>query len=1852
MHWLLALTLITNAPKNVFLGDTLHFTIGNTQIMVVVESMSGDTIQADGRIIVNNVFDIHVDDIEISLSAFLNGQVVVYSYGSVYAEGNDILINGVLIRNTTLSLNQNGFYGYGDVLIGNTNLRVYLSIDNSQNLMSSAYVDQFTIYGVTLQNLMLTIDNAEVIGAATLIIGNNIVPMAAGFDGYEIYFAVQNATLNFGDLGVYEFSALLNRNGFTGSGKVLVYNRFSASLSFAINNNSYLQVTDGTLWVNNLYVYNINGIISSNNISLSGTISIYDALLSVSFVMKYDGVDEPYLALTVANSQITVGGVIIRNLNLSINNRGYISGYGYVYFHNLSYPANGMVKVYFSTDPSGYVIIGISDGYVVLSNGGVINNLNAYISTEGFMGSGTYRSGSSDVTVYFYRNSQGNVEWTIYGDQIRFGDILLRHYRVDQGRAYAWWIISETDSLYFEINWVGRYATTIYPETLVSYGGLRIYNLTGTIYMDSTPSFRGTGYARILYEGGYIEIPIAFNSTPQGKLIGNLPAYITLQDGQGITVIINGITVVISQEGIYGSGVIQVENAYVPVEFYASYDGYLEARIKDGYINLGYLVIRNLNLELYPFLLTGFIEIPEVQGGIYVILKANGSGGLSVHVPGFEFTFNGFHIQGYFEHVNGYLIFSGGIQAPGGWTGSIDYLRVSSSGVDSCNITFTNLDFGGIRVVYASGIFARNPDRLILSGNFDLSATGIAGNIYFYDLIISTDGRIVSCRGVGVNNLQIGDFFVISADLELFDNYVILHRANLQFDVIYAQGSVTVIEMVFDRSGHIIWTSAVGLDYLHVGTFHASGWVRFYEEGALIDGSVSLDNIGYAYVKGLLVSYNGEILDLREGAVSVTIGAYGFYGMVTFPASNRVYIEGSVTLPQFINGSAQGSILLERTGDGRGVLGLGYNVLAGSLTIPSFNMGGYQFVNGFFAFDSIGCEGQARIDVPEVCMVELRMSFTWEGEFRYAYLAATGMNIPIGSTGLFINGAGGGVYHYTSPYEYWMFVIWGLVSDPVRALALDATLEITTDGRVSGLGHLMIAQYTWATAGFDVYYRLGYLDAFGWLGEDPSEGISFWGCYIRGQDSVYYHWVNVDAWGRGNLDIQVWFVTLSAWFGFAYDLSSWPFIYGPYWRQRLYNSGIGASGRISDYLAGINVTWNSAGRRFDYDVWWGSLDMNPGNAPYVNELICVGPFPDIGDYSINYDYLAGEEFVRPYDSYEAPYGKVWSVFNADNAGYYNFNTYTSSGVYYAGIYVHVNQPITFYLKYGIAGEYKVFKDGQVIHYGSSSYAQPDQYTIPVTLDQPGWTFLMFKIRKVWNQYGLYLRLTDANGNMVDGLSYMPSRVDHLLLYHDRGFSEHLDPYRYERQNNVTVSEGSIVLRSDGRPLWQTWIKDRQSYNRDEYPTFKVDFMLNGVARNDSTLIIMYGDSCGIPTYYGILFYYPSSKDGTVKASLVGQDQKYGDIKDFYIGRWYTLEFVFTPDSILIFAYDFGARRPEKPLFGKASTGWNPAFFATAGGNDNVLKLDNFVVRQEWKARYVNISTPHPYPNNARYRWVVDIDSSTVMRIRIKNFRTDLFDTLYIKDQNEEIWYTYSGNRGNFTTPPLLGKRVILEFNSDAAITDYGFDVDFILFNRDIPYYYTTYYPISTPHPYEANTGYQYNIYIPGAKGIRIIFNNFDTEDAGAKKDSVIIYDQCWLPVATYSGNLGTFFSYTIPGERAYIFLITDGSIQRYGFDIKYVGYITNDYFGIYDNPVTNGNILTFNKVVRKNLEIKFAEKINGAVNVKLIDVTGRVIRDDMFNVYGTEKIGLDVVNLKAGVYFLLVENEGKTLIRGKFVKVQ
>ncbi|NQY99129.1 MAG: S8 family serine peptidase [Bdellovibrionales bacterium] len=93
--------------------------------------------------------------------------------------------------------------------------------------------------------------------------------------------------------------------------------------------------------------------------------------------------------------------------------------------------------------------------------------------------------------------------------------------------------------------------------------------------------------------------------------------------------------------------------------------------------------------------------------------------------------------------------------------------------------------------------------------------------------------------------------------------------------------------------------------------------------------------------------------------------------------------------------------------------------------------------------------------------------------------------------------------------------------------------------------------------------------------------------------------------------------------------------------------------------------------------------------------------------------------------------------------------------------------------------------------------------------------------------------------------------------------------------------------------------------------------------------------------------------------------------------------------------------------------------------------------------------------------------------------------------------------------------------------------------------------VSTDHPYANDASQEWTLSVPGASQIAVVFSRFETERS---YDTVEFIDASGAVVGTMSGSHDGGFSPIITGDTVTLRLTTDGSVNRYGFDVEAIAY--------------------------------------------------------------------------------------------------
>jgi subtilisin family serine protease len=89
-----------------------------------------------------------------------------------------------------------------------------------------------------------------------------------------------------------------------------------------------------------------------------------------------------------------------------------------------------------------------------------------------------------------------------------------------------------------------------------------------------------------------------------------------------------------------------------------------------------------------------------------------------------------------------------------------------------------------------------------------------------------------------------------------------------------------------------------------------------------------------------------------------------------------------------------------------------------------------------------------------------------------------------------------------------------------------------------------------------------------------------------------------------------------------------------------------------------------------------------------------------------------------------------------------------------------------------------------------------------------------------------------------------------------------------------------------------------------------------------------------------------------------------------------------------------------------------------------------------------LESPHPYPNNYKYTWKIEIPGLPSMSIHFVNISTEsIFDSITVKDKFNNTIITYSGYYKNIWTPAISGDEAYITLETDFTVTDYGFYID-------------------------------------------------------------------------------------------------------------------------------------------------------------------------------------------------------------------
>lgn len=241
-----------------------------------------------------------------------------------------------------------------------------------------------------------------------------------------------------------------------------------------------------------------------------------------------------------------------------------------------------------------------------------------------------------------------------------------------------------------------------------------------------------------------------------------------------------------------------------------------------------------------------------------------------------------------------------------------------------------------------------------------------------------------------------------------------------------------------------------------------------------------------------------------------------------------------------------------------------------------------------------------------------------------------------------------------------------------------------------------------------------------------------------------------------------------------------------------------------------------------------------------------------------------------------------------------------------------------------------------------------------------------------------------------------------------------------------------------------------------------------------------------------------------------------------------------------------------------------ALFALAGcaePAEPVKDPDAAVIYQEvegWQVLRLSeaVESPHPYQaqmGQAQALVVRAPKGARQMKLLFSQLDVEPgHDEVIVLDGQGQHVQTLSGQFQGWSQA-IGGEEAVVLLKSDDSVQGYGFQISAIQF--DLPQMEGRWrhhglpreQQVRTAHPYEHQQRQSWTLEGPAdAQALRVRFSDFSLERG---YDFVNLYDAQGAQVASYTGRKGPFVSAPVPGSRLTLELITDGSVNAYGFEV-------------------------------------------------------------------------------------------------------
>ncbi len=139
-------------------------------------------------------------------------------------------------------------------------------------------------------------------------------------------------------------------------------------------------------------------------------------------------------------------------------------------------------------------------------------------------------------------------------------------------------------------------------------------------------------------------------------------------------------------------------------------------------------------------------------------------------------------------------------------------------------------------------------------------------------------------------------------------------------------------------------------------------------------------------------------------------------------------------------------------------------------------------------------------------------------------------------------------------------------------------------------------------------------------------------------------------------------------------------------------------------------------------------------------------------------------------------------------------------------------------------------------------------------------------------------------------------------------------------------------------------------------------------------------------------------------------------------------------------------RPLNSLKGKIQTGaMLDAYYALSGEAPPADPNDPSI----WSEREERqLSSPHPYPDKAKELYTITVPGAKRISVHFSKFETESsYDKVHFQNASGETFGVWTGTQSGRFSPIIDGDTVTLMLTSDSSVNGYGFDVDYIAYEK-------------------------------------------------------------------------------------------------------------------------------------------------------------------------------------------------------------